>query len=1693
MPSVPSGVSSQTRKKLKVFEYDVDKGNQPSRLANEEDDKENATHPLGRASKDAEMLLERPSQKISPERDNLARPCPQTPAKRIPLADLIGNTEEAFSCAAQDITPDDHVYWQNGPRSSDPASSIPSQQRNKKRAHSSSPVVAQADRISGLPTMDAQSSFNLQNLQQFLKTPQADPALDLWARYADSGMGKQDGSRQLGSFANFASSSPQTPGTTSSKKALRKAMSCGIEWPMSRAKRVKMDDAQSLQRAENVFAQSKEGILSNESSTASRVNLLMEKIQESLAKAPQSRLRHPSSSSPLPDKVQISDEGLGHGAQDHGRSPSRQAMTNTGIMSPMHEKPEPMGEFEEKAIGDESSEFGDDVFDDGFISAVANQPEAINLVTAHNVDRTAQQSDEDHFEEADFEDLVAQINEDAGSFEHDSKPQTIVHEPTVPAVVQTSRDVFEDDDDDEDLWNAVTGSIGLGISSSPKRKDAANSSKPISSRQAIKRYLIVDVVDSLYQDPKGHSRPEKVLSVKDEKTLDMKVILLRQCWLETRASKGSFVHLVGDFDRTGHCIVDDAQNFVITHPDILISATGVSDSFQCLRRSVLADRVKATSDPNPAQVYGSILHEIFQEALRANCWEASWLGILVEKVVADSIEQLYQINVQIPVAVEYLKGKMPELQAWASLFISAKPHTSAFAQERNGSQVNVAVNKLLEVEEHVWSPMYGLKGNIDATVQVVIQDSVRNKLRTLTVPLELKTGKRETSEAHRAQTALYTLLLQDRYDVDIMFGLLYYIETSKVFSIPAIRNEIRHMIIQRNELASFVHSKLDLPPMVKKPHMCNSCYAKTACWIYHRLKEDGDGQSSGLAEKFDTAMSHLTVADQAWFKKWDDLITKEEKDMMKFRRELWTMSSAERQKLGRCFGGVIIEPGSAQVNANRAKIDRFRYTFTKKTHEPGFSFAESQLTVGEPVVISDEQGHFALAMGYITNVKANRVSVAVDRRLHNVRTKGKDFNLVDNQTFRGIMEVCSSGNTSLSEPQPGDEQDVIYRIDKDEFNSGLATIRNNLIRMMEKDLFRARELRQLIINGQAPSFKPTSSAYTITETASQQLNVDQRRAIEKVMSAQDYALVLGMPGTGKTTTIAHIIRALVMQRKTVLLNSYTHTAVDNILLKIKDDNIKVLRIGSLGKIHPEVQAFADLAGVPKKTVAELENSYVNSQVVATTCLGVNHPIFNQRVFDYCIVDEASQITLPTCLSGLRMAKTFVLVGDHYQLPPLVQNKEAQEGGLDVSLFKILSDIHPESVVSLEHQYRMNADIMLLSNTLIYDGRLKCGTKGVGDRVLYVPGLEVGLNSHHQQEHLLRLSNSTIPRPACLPCPNDKSCWLRQSLTPEQKVVFLNTDRMGSFSNETANGARITNACEAILCTQLVSTLVSSGVAPREIGVITFYRSQLAFLRQQLGAGAGQAHRYSEVEMHTADKFQGRDKEVIVLSCVRSNDSGAIGDLLKDWRRVNVALTRARSKLIVVGSLATLGKSGNEVLEKFVGIIKEKGWEIDLKEGDCEGHNFDGDLGIQAITTQAQGGGNNGTSPNRREGGNRSGKPEDERNSPISRSAEISKTRSSQGFPSWAFTSSPLQQTPSSDQNIQGQKIMPPKTRTPTTSPPAKGDRNRNHAKGNANNTNSSIRHRKPNKLQNGKENLDMMKKYMDGRPVFRDVWRDVFD
>ncbi|KAL3420729.1 DNA replication ATP-dependent helicase/nuclease dna2 [Phlyctema vagabunda] len=921
----------------------------------------------------------------------------------------------------------------------------------------------------------------------------------------------------------------------------------------------------------------------------------------------------------------------------------------------------------------------------------------------------------------------------------------------------------------------------------------------------------------------------------------------------------------------------------------------------------------------------------------ANRWDTSWLGELILEIANKHIEELYTIKIEVLQAVEYLKSKMFELQSWAELFVSSQPKAEAIVKAGNGATATMCVSKLLDVEEHVWSPMYGLKGNIDATVQVTMKDGKQQQ--TLTVPFEVKTGK-NSSAAHRAQTALYNLLMSDRYDIEVAYGILYYMETSETIRIPAIRHELRHMIMQRNELACFVRERhAQLPPMLRKENMCGRCYAKVPCFIYHKLADDGNGETSGMKEKFDEVVKHLTPKHKEFFLKWDNLLTKEEKESLKFRRELWTMLSSEREKLGRCFANVVIEEGSAFEDVNSPKINRYQYTMIKQSPPRGFSFIDSQIVVGEPIVISDEKGHFALANGYVTQVRKKRITVAVDRRLHNARIRRPGFDDTNNQVFASIMEVAPEGSTSAETSGKISEEPTLYRLDKDEFSNGMATVRNNLIQTMAEGPFGSREIRSLVVDLVAPRFKTQSTAYTLTDQAN--INVDQRKAIEKVMSAQDYALVLGMPGTGKTTTIAHIIRALVSQGKSVLLTSYTHTAVDNILLKLKDDEIRILRLGASAKVNPDVRQFAELAVTPKTSFDEIRSAWHNSPVVATTCLSINHPIFNERTFDYCIVDEASQITLPVCLGPIRMARTFILVGDHNQLPPLVQNEEARTGGLDISLFKHLSDTHPASVVYLEHQYRMCEDVMALSNNLIYNGRLKCGSQEVANSRITIPNIE-GLQIHHH-------TPATIPHSQKSICsaPVRGRCWIRDLLDPDTKVSFVNTDTLLPEAREQAKGNRIVNPTEAAICVQLVESLLSVGVPASTIGVMTHYRSQLSLLKHGL-------RNHTDVEMHTADRFQGRDKEVIILSLVRSNEASSIGELLKDWRRINVAFTRAKTKLLVIGSRETLkgsenGSGNEEMVGKFVRLMEKKQWIYDLPKGALEDHYFDA-AGTQVTTS-----------------------------------------------------------------------------------------------------------------------------------------------
>lgn len=164
-----------------------------------------------------------------------------------------------------------------------------------------------------------------------------------------------------------------------------------------------------------------------------------------------------------------------------------------------------------------------------------------------------------------------------------------------------------------------------------------------------------------------------MLSVEDEKTKARKVIILRESWYDTPCSKDSYLHLIGDYDSSGCCVVDNTNHMVILHPDHLISATVVADSIDCQRRAVLQDRIKAFAQLEKPQAFGVFFHEVFQEALKANQWDMVSLKFLVERVLLGHIEELYAINMSVQEAVEEIMGKIPTVLAWAKTFLHASP------------------------------------------------------------------------------------------------------------------------------------------------------------------------------------------------------------------------------------------------------------------------------------------------------------------------------------------------------------------------------------------------------------------------------------------------------------------------------------------------------------------------------------------------------------------------------------------------------------------------------------------------------------------------------------------------------------------------------------------------------------------------------------------------------------------------------------------------------------------------------------------------------------------------------------------------------------------------------------------------------------------------------------------------------------
>ncbi|KAM7423902.1 hypothetical protein PAMA_000323 [Pampus argenteus] len=980
------------------------------------------------------------------------------------------------------------------------------------------------------------------------------------------------------------------------------------------------------------------------------------------------------------------------------------------------------------------------------------------------------------------------------------------------------------------------------------------------------RYWVLDVEE----------RPcHKILTISCSKSLHpTETCHLKDGWEMTPVCCGDVVHLEGHSDN-GSWLVDREQGFLVLLPDSLISGTSIANSIRCMRRAVLGDMFKSFDGGSKQMLNGTMVHEVFQRAATAKDFSLENLCKLADQALRSPqhLGDMYSLGVCQEEMKQELHDYLPSLEHWAKEYLSSPtpkaiklkiPTNSGAPSKWQDSATVVTVTELADIEENVWSPRFGLKGKIDVTARVQIQKPRNCSYKTPeenTIPLELKTGKESNSIEHRSQVILYTLMTLERYNPAA--GFLLYLKTGNLHPVVASHMDRRELLKLRNTLVHYVHNCVEkhaegsrlarLPDILTDRKTCQYCPQRRNCALYERAVDSNSADVSEdvVRDFLQLETDHLTPPHQSYFSHWLLLCCLEAATMesKNGRKRVWLQTVEESEKNGSCVGNLQLS-GPVTVQSEGVFLHHFQRGSV--TLQQGM--ANSGLASGDRIVLSDLEGRFVgLATGYLCEVTRTLISCTLDRDL---------------SKFSGVS----------------------FRVDGDEGVVGLSTHLTNLSRLMESCQDSDR-LRRLVVDLCPPEFISNLSSVLPREAKDtvanilKGLNKPQKQAMKKVLLSKDYTLIVGMPGTGKTTTICTLVRILHACGFSVLLTSYTHSAVDNILLKLKRFRVGFLRLGQGQKVHPDILPYTEQS-VRRKgvhTLSELEQLYSKELVVGTTCMGIKHPIFSRRRFDFCIIDEASQISQPICLGPLFYAKRFVLVGDHQQLPPIVQNQEARSLGMDESLFKRL-ELHSEAVVQLNVQYRMNRQIMSLSNCLMYEGRLECGSERTASALLTLPFLL------SVQSELSSFSETH---------PQQDVAWIQAVLLPSNPVCFLDCSVVPAL--ETVEQGGVSNHTEAVLVHMLLSLMLKAGCKPSDIGVIAPYRQQLKSITALLQSSA-----FNGVEVNTVDRYQGRDKSLIVLSFVRSTaEEGHLGELLKDWRRLNVAITRAKHKLLMVGSASTL--------------------------------------------------------------------------------------------------------------------------------------------------------------------------------------------
>ena len=452
------------------------------------------------------------------------------------------------------------------------------------------------------------------------------------------------------------------------------------------------------------------------------------------------------------------------------------------------------------------------------------------------------------------------------------------------------------------------------------------------------------------------------------------------------------------------------------------------------------------------------------------------------------------------------------------------------------------------------------------------------------------------------------------------------------------------------------------------------------------------------------------------------------------------------------------------------------------------------------------------------------------------------------------------------------------------------------------------------------------------------LNPTQERAVNEVLWAKDVAIVHGPPGTGKTTTLVEAINETLMRESQVLVCAQSNMAVDWISEKLVDRGINVLRIGNPTRVNDKMlgftyeRRFESHADYPqlwaiRKAIRELRKNrkkgsenyhqkmdrlksraaeielrinaelFGEARVIACTLVGSAHHLLEGMKFGTLFIDEAAQALEAACWIPMRRASRVILAGDHCQLPPTVKSIAALRAGLGKTLMERIAENKPEVVTLLKIQYRMNDEIMRFSSDWFYGGKVESAPQIKYRSVLDYDHPITWIDTSNE-ENQLTIEGEDAPEDSASTASSVSAANQNSDLNFKEQFVGESFGRINKAE------AELTLLTLAEYFTKIGKQRVLEERI--DVGIISPYRAQVQYLKKLIKKYEFFKPYRRLISVNTVDGFQGQERDVILISLVRSNDEGQIG-FLKDLRRMNVAMTRARMKLIILGNKDTMTK------------------------------------------------------------------------------------------------------------------------------------------------------------------------------------------